>query len=816
MSRRTARRAVACLASLLLTLAAVGSGPAALAEPTTEQTDQTAESASRWTPSSAGDPLLVIVDVSGSMAEEDASGRIKLDGAKAALSDLVQRRPPGSRTGLWQYPGAADSCHPGGYVGPPGITETVNPTTLAATIRTMEADGDTPTGPALRAAAAGLKDQGLTSATVLLVSDGESNCGEDACEAAEDLVAQGYDVTVEALGFEISDTGRNELECIAAATGGDYYNITDAEELETMISRLAVANLDVAVTAPPQAALGSAVPVEVRVENPSTRDVRNATVSLVFEDKDSRSVFPGVIPPRYRLGNIPAGETVSRRWTVSAGSGASGGSAHWVVTAAAGNSAAVSRRGSIAMVEADTTIDMAGPVLKDIDRRSGHVAIMGDSYSSGEGAGDYLDPGSTTALCHRSNNTHTVPVMKNTTFAIIACSGAVAANIDSFQDKEAHNRAISPVDSDFGFAFPQALQLSRLPEPQDAVVMTLGGNDIGFGEIIAACSRPWPLAAPCHQDRVLHQEIRTELRALPDRLTTSYEKIDVVLNSDEWVERRGGTRAPILVLAYPQVLPDTPRFGQCKAFNVAEVAFGNQVVRNLNDTVRRAVGQARLRGVNVHFVPNTESAVLPDHTSCDEDPYINPIVPAFDAGKPELNRQAMQELFHPNANGYLAMSNALVTWSATTDLAEVPPAGDHERPALRFIDRPSPDHSVPLGAAEGVTLRTGGTVSVSAEGFTPGTPVRIALHSDPVTLASVTADDDGRAHATVGVPFSTPPGQHTLHAQGTGADAARLDVQQAVTVKQAWPWWMTAALLVAVAAALGTVLVGAARWRSRR
>ncbi|MCP6390922.1 hypothetical protein NL487_28780, partial [Klebsiella pneumoniae] len=81
-------------------------------------------------------------------------------------------------------------------------------------IRQLTASGNTPTGPALRGVVDSLKQKGFTSATLLLISDGESNCGQPPCEVTKSIVDEGFALSVPSIGFTISDKGRNELTCI--------------------------------------------------------------------------------------------------------------------------------------------------------------------------------------------------------------------------------------------------------------------------------------------------------------------------------------------------------------------------------------------------------------------------------------------------------------------------------------------------------------------------------------------------------------------------------------------------------------------------
>jgi uncharacterized repeat protein (TIGR02543 family) len=59
------------------------------------------------------------------------------------------------------------------------------------------------------------------------------------------------------------------------------------------------------------------------------------------------------------------------------------------------------------------------------------------------------------------------------------------------------------------------------------------------------------------------------------------------------------------------------------------------------------------------------------------------------------------------------------------------------------------------------------TVTVTGSGFTPGEPVIVVLHSDPVVLGTLVADAAGNVSGSFVIPAGTPAGAHTVVATGT-------------------------------------------------
>ncbi|GAA1782874.1 endonuclease/exonuclease/phosphatase family protein [Agromyces lapidis] len=80
---------------------------------------------------------------------------------------------------------------------------------------------------------------------------------------------------------------------------------------------------------------------------------------------------------------------------------------------------------------------------------------------------------------------------------------------------------------------------------------------------------------------------------------------------------------------------------------------------------------------------------------------------------------------------------------------------------------------IELGAG---SVAAGATIAISGSGFAPGTELRVELHSTPVLLGTVTADDVGAFQATVTIPADTAPGAHTVVVTGDGDVSASAEL----------------------------------------
>lgn len=166
-----------------------------------------------------------VIDVSGSM-----SGTPLIE-AKEALTTAIGSLPATTAVGLRSYAG---SCGDGGLLQVPIGIE--NRDELASAIDALAAGGGTPTDAALIAGVSDLPDVG--SRTLVLISDGASGCG-DPCAVAHDLVAsEGVAFEVHTVGFSAGGSNQAEMACIAEATGGEYFEADDAEELVEAIGEV--------------------------------------------------------------------------------------------------------------------------------------------------------------------------------------------------------------------------------------------------------------------------------------------------------------------------------------------------------------------------------------------------------------------------------------------------------------------------------------------------------------------------------------------------------------------------------------------------
>ena len=99
-------------------------------------------------------------------------------------------------------------------------------------------------------------------------------------------------------------------------------------------------------------------------------------------------------------------------------------------------------------------------------------------------------------------------------------------------------------------------------------------------------------------------------------------------------------------------------------------------------------------------------------------------------------------------------------------------------PTMWKIPEPTEDPSIELSAR---SVRAGGTVTISGSGFGAEERLTVELRSDPLELASTTADVNGAFSVDLTIPRETAPGEHTITVKR--GDGTELTLPLAVTTE---------------------------------
>ncbi|MFJ8189484.1 VWA domain-containing protein [Streptomyces sp. NPDC096094] len=235
MITRTRSAAGACALLAALTAGIAFPAGAAAGEPTGEDAPK----------------VNLVLDVSGSMRTRDIDGGTRMAAAKQAFNEVLDATPEEVRLGIRtlgaDYPGddRKTGCKDTAQLYPVGPLDRTEAKTAVATLAPT---GWTPIGPALLEAADDL-DGGDGSKRIVLISDGEDTCAPlDPCEVAREIAAKGIGLTIDTLGLVPNAKMRQQLSCIAEATGGTYASVEHTDELTDRVNQLVDRAADPVVT----------------------------------------------------------------------------------------------------------------------------------------------------------------------------------------------------------------------------------------------------------------------------------------------------------------------------------------------------------------------------------------------------------------------------------------------------------------------------------------------------------------------------------------------------------------------------------------
>src|SRR5712692_2106183 len=175
----------------------------------------------------------LIIDDSGSMAQR-IEGQSKVAIAKKVLSGFIRDLPPDAQIAVRTYgrvhPSHERDCSDMELMTPfgPNAAGRVLPG-----VEALKPNGMTPIAASLEAAGANdfAGKEGQNNIIVLL-SDGEEDCNGDPCTAAKLLHQSNSHLQVNVIGFHVQPKERTQLQCVANAGGGKYYDAENAKELK--------------------------------------------------------------------------------------------------------------------------------------------------------------------------------------------------------------------------------------------------------------------------------------------------------------------------------------------------------------------------------------------------------------------------------------------------------------------------------------------------------------------------------------------------------------------------------------------------------
>lgn len=281
------------------------------------------------------------------------------------------------------------------------------------------------------------------------------------------------------------------------------------------------------------------------------------------------------------------------------------------------------RRRFLAIAAIAVGLVIASPAAVIAAPSTARYVALGDSFTSGP-----LIPSQVDLNCLRSSRNYPSLVsaaLRVTTFVDASCAGATTRDI--------LNPGTGMLDR------PVPAQLSAVTADTTLVTVGIGGNDIGFSNIMSACAEASlgsPLGSPCKD-----QYTAGGTDQLQARITATAPKVTAVLQAI----RTAAPNARVVVVNYIAILPDSG----LGCWPVVPVAYGDVsylrgVHRSLNAML---AGVAAANGAD--YVDVYSPSIGHDACKSSGTRWTEPLIPGNTAAP-----------LHPNAAGEQGMANAIV------------------------------------------------------------------------------------------------------------------------------------------------------------
>jgi Ca-activated chloride channel homolog len=193
--------------------------------------------ASRADELNCADDAMIVFDASGSMMRLTDVGSPRIDLAREAAHQVMPAAARNRNLGLMIYgPGGADQCI--NY----SVAVPVQANAADAILNEIDAittEGETPLSAAVEAAADAL-DYKNRPAVIVVLTDGDENCGREPCEIARTLIANAYKLTIHIIGFKLGSRPRFQAACFAEETNGLFIPTNSMEELTEALQKTLV------------------------------------------------------------------------------------------------------------------------------------------------------------------------------------------------------------------------------------------------------------------------------------------------------------------------------------------------------------------------------------------------------------------------------------------------------------------------------------------------------------------------------------------------------------------------------------------------
>lgn len=392
------------------------------------------------------------------------------------------------------------------------------------------------------------------------------------------------------------------------------------------------------------------------------------------------------------------------------------------------------------------------------------IVSLGDSYSSGEGIEPFYGQDKSGSdkcydlnwVCHRSEKSWgsllkfpNTEILTGSKFVdvqsddgnassysayqwyFVACSGATVENVNATPQTKSVSKRISLREKvEYDASIPAQLDVfNDISGDVDYVTITIGGNDLGFSDIITSCVTSCSFL----NNGSLYKQMNVALSKIEQTsndLTELYNDI----------AEAAGEQACILVAGYPELLDYS---GKGAIFNQEEATVINEAVRLFNQRIEVLVAQCRIMdGLNIYYV-DVESEFT-DHQAYSDDSWINGI-DLVTNDEDITDGMVSAYSIHPNAKGAEAYARCVNAKIAEIESTKVN-YGTLSGMVCKASDRTTPIGAAVISIYSGDTLYSACTSSSTGNYtiFVPEGDYKVVISADGyisfTAYVTVTAD----------------------------------------------------------------------------
>lgn len=417
---------------------------------------------------------------------------------------------------------------------------------------------------------------------------------------------------------------------------------------------------------------------------------------------------------------------------------------------------------------------------------------MGDSYISGEGLFSYRSGTDTDDnKCHLSTASYPLTLGGKyfDTFNSVACSGAKSTDINSYEPNKylgqtetkilAENRDIVNIINNFQPGYLNQNEFATKYTPE-AVLVSVGGNNVHFADIVSTCVAPNPTApSTCYSSYKERAELINSINAEYSNLVETYTSI-----------RNNANGARVYVVGYPQIVKPNGDCGENVKLDPAETVFATQLIAYLDSVIAAAASTAGVQYVDTQHA-------FDGFRLCEAEKGVaamNGATAGDDIGA-GMFKIIGNESYHPTKLGHALLAKAIdeatqnltlpmpnprafsqPTFSESTDMLQSVPKTSEPLNVIKYDDTVFTDSLLQRGDIKQAAAFGSGLQ------LQPGSTYTIVIHSEPRTLATGTVNSDGNVIASYTIPADMPAGLHTLHLYAKNMAGETIDVPHIVYV----------------------------------